>query len=357
MLGAGASVGFGVPTMNAFIDAADELRTGSRGHVSDAHFARFFDALQDRFKRLHAKSTINVENIESIFGLVEMARLLGRLPGFAKEEIEELAVSLRTVLLETIVHTGTFEFSREQRWLPPQEYLSLAGHFDRERQTLQGDDLAFVTFNYDLGLDFALHWSNLTIDYGLEGSPRDSVALYKLHGSLNWVACRACHAVRVVSMDNIFRSYAGARAIARDSARLSLDPRRAHSTLGPHCPEDHSPFDVCLVPPSWNKTQYWESLGSVWSAAARALSEAHEIVVIGYSLPESDSFFRDLLALGLEGPTRVKAFTVVNPDESVGGRFERLLGPEVRARFSAKQQSFANWVRENYGASPRVRTL
>src|SRR6185437_16262326 len=105
------------------------------------------------------------------------------------------------------------------------------------------------------------------------------------------------------------------------TAKFPIDPRRAHQSLGPHCPGDDPPFEITLVPPSWNKTQYWEQLGEVWSAAARELSTAQEITLIGYSLPDSDSFFRDLLALGLEGPTRLRAFNIVNPDATVGPKF------------------------------------
>jgi len=32
------------------------------------------------------------------------------------------------------------------------------------------------------------------------------------------------------------------------------------ASRGPHGPGDALPFDVALVPPSWNKTQYWQQL-------------------------------------------------------------------------------------------------
>jgi hypothetical protein len=356
VFGAGASVGFGVPTMDRFIDTADDLRAMPGSLVTQADFELFFDVLQNRFRQLHAKSTVNLDNIESVFGLIEMARLLGRLPGFDLVQIEELASAIRTVLVETVQLSGKFNYSEEERWSPPPDYLAVAAHIDHEIER-RGDDIALISFNYDLGMDFALHWSRLPIDYGLGQPTRDAVRLFKLHGSLNWVTCRKCGAVRAILMDRIIKAHAGPRSLQSKSVMLSLDPRRAHDTIGPHCPGDDRPYEITIVPPSWNKTQYWKQLSNVWSAAAQELAAAQEITLIGYSLPETDSFFRDLMALGLEGPTRVRSFTVVNPDPDVAVRFERLLGPEVRRRFHAKVQTFEDWIRETYGANPQVHFL
>jgi len=199
VFGAGASVSLGVPTMDRFIDAAEDLRSSNAAGITQGHFDLFFDVLQNRFRQLHAKSTVNLDNIEAVFGLIEMARLLRRLPGFDPEQIETLGAAVRTVLVETVMLTGAFEFSRDRGWLPPRDYLSVVGHLDNRRQKGDGDQLAFISFNYDLGLDFALHWSNFTIDYGLgDHQPNDAIQLYKLHGSLNWITCKICRKVRRV---------------------------------------------------------------------------------------------------------------------------------------------------------------
>jgi hypothetical protein len=355
VFGAGASASMGVPTMDRFIDAAEDLKNARAPGITQAHFDLFFDVLQNKFRQLHAKSAVDLDNIETVFGLIEMARLLGRLPGFDQKQIEELATAVRTVLFETVMLTGAFDFSAERGYSPPRDYLSVAGYLDRQRQNRGDDRLVFITFNYDLGLDFALHWSNFSIDYGLgDQVPPESIQLYKLHGSLHWISCKVCHKIRAVSWDRISQAYAGTRSLHASSAKFPIDPRRAYVGLGPHCPGDALPFEVALVPPSWNKTQYWQQLSGVWSAAARELSAAHEIILIGYSLPDSDSFFRDLLALGLEGETRVRAFTVVNPDPKVAPKLERLLGPEVKPRFKQDERKFEEWVKSTYGTSPRA---
>jgi hypothetical protein len=71
-----------------------------------------------------------------------------------------------------------------------------------------------------------------------------------------------------------------------------------------------------IVPPGIFKSEYQGSLGKVWQQAAKELAEAREIFVIGYSLPESDLFFRNLFALGTEGPTILERFAVLNYDNT-----------------------------------------
>jgi len=88
-----------------------------------------------------------------------------------------------------------------------------------------------------------------------------------------------------------------------------------------------------IGPPSWNKADSHNSIGSVWERAAKELAEAHSIYVVGYSLPETDAFFRNLYALGSVGDVPLRRFWVFNPDPSREQVFLRLLGPGARSRF------------------------
>jgi hypothetical protein len=89
-----------------------------------------------------------------------------------------------------------------------------------------------------------------------------------------------------------------------------------------------------IVPPTWNKGGFSAgSMRSVWSAAAKHLSEAEYIVIIGYSVPPTDHLFHYLYALGTMSETRVKKILVYNPDSSVEDRYRRLLGPTTSSRF------------------------
>jgi hypothetical protein len=82
--------------------------------------------------------------------------------------------------------------------------------------------------------------------------------------------------------------------------------------------------------------------------------------VIGYSLPETDSFFRYLFALGVDSETRLQGLWVVNPDDerrSVEKRFRELLGRGIeaktfflngdRGRFEGAVDAIADELRRN----------
>lgn len=108
-----------------------------------------------------------------------------------------------------------------------------------------------------------------------------------------------------------------------------------------HCKDKHGqgPF---IVPPTWNKTRYYKDLQSVWHHAAKELASAENIFVSGYSLPESDLFFRYLFALGTIGEARLRRFWVFDPDKDnvVENRFKLLLGPDTEDRFDFFRMTF-----------------
>src|SRR5258708_7124572 len=67
-----------------------------------------------------------------------------------------------------------------------------------------------------------------------------------------------------------------------------------------------------LAPASWDKTEYQDILQPVWSQAVSELQRATRICIIGYSLPESDAYFKYLLTLGLSENHGLYKFIVVD---------------------------------------------
>jgi hypothetical protein len=127
----------------------------------------------------------------------------------------------------------------------------------------------------------------------------------------------------------------------KKNIRLTTDPAIGRETTQ----FDPSPF---LVPPTWNKGDHYVSIQPVWRAAAQELAQAHNIFVVGFSMPDTDSFFHYLYALGAESLEQLQRFFVFNPDEKVMGRFKRLLGPGALDRFKPyfrdKEGRFENAV-------------
>ncbi len=71
------------------------------------------------------------------------------------------------------------------------------------------------------------------------------------------------------------------------------------------------------------------------AAQRRELSDTEDLFIVGYSLPESDAFFRYLFALGTIGESPLRRVWVFNPDNSpeLQNRFRALFGPGAEQRF------------------------
>jgi hypothetical protein len=82
----------------------------------------------------------------------------------------------------------------------------------------------------------------------------------------------------------------------------------------------------------------------VWRRIAKELSDAENIVVIGYSLPEVDEFFRYLFRLGTVGDSLLRRFIVFDPDEAVRAHFTELLAADPGGRLQHIQVRFSDAI-------------
>jgi len=168
-----------------------------------------------------------------------------------------------------------------------------------------------ISFNYDCILDYALkyHGNDKWLPqqgYGLKLAPKgndklgfkfwnpsslpprnESVHLYKLHGSLNFV----------------------------------VDPDRTGGLRLIDKPYDISSPTPALIPPISNKGYGVNPWKILWQKAASTLQNASTIVFIGYSLPPTDLHARALLWINLRRyNSPLKSIIVVNPDQTARTR-------------------------------------
>jgi hypothetical protein len=146
---------------------------------------------------------------------------------------------------------------------------------------------------------------------------RTTLPLLKLHGSVNW-SCRdpdrgASNAGTRGKEDYLF-----------EEVRQLWDPHSDDSKN-----KDSGWFDdVPLVPPTWKKQSSEISIfACMVEYAIRHLSRAAKIVVIGYSMPESDAHFRYMLAKSLCTPEfpNIEVWDV-RPSNEFQTRLERMFG-------------------------------
>jgi hypothetical protein len=185
-------------------------------------------------------------------------------------------------------------------------YLAMLLGMYREG-TMKGRN-TIITFNYDCLVEQALGSLGVPWTYGFNGyrpmvnysekakalgmttgleehPPEESksVGLYKIHGSVNWG--RKAEKDGRPGMTTIYGSYSDLKA---------------------------SNDDVVLVPPSWQKT-LTGPVSTAWTGAVKALNSATRIVVIGFSMPPTDTHFRYLLAAGLKANASLRGVLFVDP--------------------------------------------
>jgi hypothetical protein len=341
ILGAGASKEAGAPVMADFLDKADELRR--EGNLGD--YKEDFDCVFNAISALqvvHSKADLDLDNIESVFAAFEMGKLINRLGEMKGDTIDKLLFSIKRLIYITLEKTTLFPVKNTQVY-PNDSYDKFVKLLLKLGSDGKLNRTSIITFNYDLSLDYALYFNRIPAYYGINEEQKPGyMQLLKLHGSLNWVRCPKCEEIIPWNLEDYFKKFSWNRALLIDipSVMLCVASHLEHFD-NEHCKGEKIIPEPVIVFPTWNKIEHQHGIAKVWSRAALELSNAENIFISGYSLPESDLFFRYLFALGSVGPNKIKRFWVFDPDkENVEPRFRKLIGPGTTARFRFEQKNF-----------------
>ncbi|MDO8436790.1 MAG: hypothetical protein Q7S69_01290 [Nitrosomonadaceae bacterium] len=340
--------------MANFLDVASNLLQSNAVKEKRAEFDRVFSAI-GLLQAVHSKAQLDLNNIESIFTVFELGRVIQRIPGLKPEEIPQTISALKELIVKTLEVTMRFP-TRGSSIEAPKPYDAFAGllsHLCFEAFPLQ--TASVITFNYDIAADVAIYKAGLGPDYTFEHPPNSQkvVPLLKLHGSLNWATEKEGKRIRPLHLVNYFQHYSYTGHETRGTTSVPIGTQLVeYFSKYEKIEVDAEPV---IVPPSWNKADYHKALSDVWAAAATHLSEAEHIFVIGYSMPETDSFFRHLYALGSVGKSPLRTFYVYNPDTSglTTGRFQALLGPAAKSRYMYRPLTFEQAIPEIMGFFPK----
>lgn len=341
ILGAGCSKPAGAPLINEFLDTAYRLHTTGEVRPQSEHFERVFKAIGS-LQLVHSKAQLDLNNIESIFNAFEIANTIRKLPGFDPLEIPQVIQSLKEVIVSTIQKTLVFPVVQSRLSIPtPYDgFAKLLSYLTLEATPRQ--TVSIITFNYDIAVDVALHLSGIRYDYCVENIDCSSIPLLKLHGSLNWASRTTDNAIIPLALSDYFKYY-----------RITFphDRRTVIIPIGNQLKEyfsQHSQHQVSnepfMVPPTWSKANHYSSINSVWARAAWDLGEAQYIFIIGYSLPETDVFFRLLYALGTVSDAPLKGIQIFNPDADIQQRFESMIGPGAKAKYGYNTYTFQDAI-------------
>lgn len=377
ILGAGFSADAGAPVIRDFLNVSRELFDDPDSGLDPEErqlFQKVFE-FKKKVAQAREKFEIDLDNIEELFGLVEMSRRL--YPDMADTRDATVYLIAKTLQL-------AIEHNPPRQWIsltPHRNYktVALPWHSSVPRDPQRGGDYfhcdmyqhfahllagtyddpkkarfrsnAVITFNYDVVLDSALKKAGIPPAYGLSDDANEKgVPLLKLHGSANWVVCTypAC-----------------------SKPQVCLDPVTTYSQESfrsmacKHCGKTN--LRLLIVPPSWDKSEYQDIMKPVWDRAVKELQTATRICIIGYSMPASDSFFRYLLTLGLAENHQLYKLIVVDkgshsfPDfgassaqqdehlkeETAQERYRRMLARLfAKKRFDFRDEGFAMFLRQ-----------
>ena len=348
ILGAGFSADAGAPVMKNFLQRANHLRQDPHSgllQLDQEAFSRVFEFLRT-LRAAQARITLDLENIEHLFGLAEMDIEfgLGNRGSFGRDLIflilRTLERSIRTDLLARgrwpivtredggrhargveATYGEFFAALASRRWLGGAYAVPPDGHCQD----------TIITMNYDCFLDDALVRLGVAPNYELLAAtyPDNLTTLsfridfLKLHGSANWLRCTS------ESCSGRIWIWEGGPA-----ARLEY-------FYGGSCPACGHPLEPVIVPPTWDKGGRREIFAPVWRRALQALQEAGRIFVIGYSMPGTDAFFQYMLGLALATNEGIEQVIVVNPDVHVLDKYARLFQEHFRSRKFVREQTYS----------------
>ena len=328
--------------MSDFLDVASNLLRSDKVEEKRVEFERVFAAIGG-LQVVHSKAQLDLNNIESIFTVLELGRIIQRVPGLSVGQIPEAIAALKELIVKTLEVTMEFPITDNRIGVPKpyDEFASLLTYLREDAFPKQ--TAAVISFNYDIAADMAMHRANLGPDYVIEKPPNKHphVPLLKLHGSLNWATEKTpTRKIRPLHLMHYLQHYHANWRVKNSLTSIPIGSQLVEY-FDKHESIKVDPEPV-IVPPSWNKADYHAALSNVWASAAQHLSEATHIYIIGYSLPETDSFFRHLYALGSVGTTPLRKIAVFNPDTTgvIDRRFKDLLGPGATARYEYHAKTF-----------------
>lgn len=313
ILGAGFSNDGGMPLIKGFLermgDSVEWLHENDRTSEEEA----IEQVLDFRLKAAGTayRSNIDVENIEELFSLASASEGESHTDYVTRAIAATLDFAQRTSpSSEAYLYVQTLR-NMPQRWrlLTQEEGANLGGYthacplYHLYAGVLAGyfcDESAgmrntVITFNYDTLVEDALSDLAIPFHYGLSSSsarlqveakcvfsdkaPPDAVPVLKLHGSTNW--------------------------------STPDDPAKGVDVHGSYADLRERESRVLLLPPTWRKA-FGGHLMGVWETALASIREATRIIILGFSMPPTDTHFKYLIASGLRDNISLRKLIFVN---------------------------------------------
>lgn len=293
-LGAGASASEGAPLQNnLFLEYFKALKGNGPYAASEMEeeLATFFFSMFDINVDTSAEELKNIifPTFEEALGILDLAD--NRNESF--KEFSNLNIAINsgrlkrmrlylTLLMAKTIHDKLFATKKVHMKL-------IKNLFKSDRL----DDVFFISTNYDILIDNALAnlYPERSLDYGIDFANFDeldewerpgpnSISLFKIHGSLNWLYCPTCNNVRLTP---------------KEKGVITLLGEDSYSDNQAYCRRCETIYSPIIVPPTFYKDFTNVFLNSIWNKTEQELHKADHIIFCGYSFPDADMHIKYLI--------------------------------------------------------------
>lgn len=307
ILGAGFSVEAGAPTQIKLLSEAFRLHREDEDAYDLDRFNIFKDFLIIQLG--FSEDEIHNVDIEDIF--TPLDRCLSENSQFRGVKLTKI-MDVREAVFHVIGRTIQLILDNTEKSNQYIErfamHLTKKASVRKDRNYRACDPVSVLSTNWDILLDNAIYKTiinydqNAVVDYCCYISSRDehdesikpgleklgeggfNVKLLKLHGSLNWLQCSRC-----------MRLYS--RFFQKDGV-LNYGHQESCRHCDKNFPEERGNHLLVsnLIMPTYIKDLSNPQYKIIWQNAGLEISEADELIFIGYSLPSADFEMRQLLS-------------------------------------------------------------
>jgi hypothetical protein len=307
LLGAGFSAPLGLPTISDFYWKSKDLYESDRKKF--AHFSKSFE-LMDSFGRLKTFMKADLENIEEILSILEMADVL------SSDPISQLSSRPFSDFISDVIVACTPDIPApevQDQDIEPNISLFFGNNPLRSNYCLFVAQLLALGPPRKINGKWTLERGQPFANYSVVNLNYDRV----LENACDYIQKHYRHKPPLRFYDPV--SKIGATAADVMLAKL------------------HGSVSTEIVPPTWNKKIH-QSILPAWQAAFAAVAAANELRFIGYSLPETDSYFRYFLKAAIS-----KSFNLQRVDVlclgNVQSRYQQLFeAPRLHFNSGQTQQ-------------------
>lgn len=292
------------------------------------------------------KTIAAAENLEWFFSTLDMGELVKGLGRLTTTDLAETRQSLIRLIAATLERTQAIQYSKIEntlvRPIASLGYRDLVALISKLQSVRSDHRFGVITFNYDLGLEIALSAFGKDWYYPLDTiNDNRGIAVAKLHGSLNWLRdSKSCVVPVDLRIDEFTKSKIEQPPPGRSLTFPAWERMREYAQR--HCLD---PIPV-IVPPSENKAGSRATLKTLWESAGMLLSRANVIVFIGYSMPDTDQFFKHFWSLGGYSEAEWKHVVAIDKSSHSISRIQALLAGYARDRFKQIQGDACNGIQD-----------